>query len=52
MTIKTINEKMGEGVVKALRARHFDAIYCKNADEARMEALSRIPAGARTKISL
>ena len=40
------NEKLGEGVVKALRARHFDAIYCKDADEARMEALARIPEGA------
>ena len=40
------NEKLGESVVKALRARHFEAVYCKNADEARAEALSRIPSGA------
>jgi len=40
------NEKLGAAVVAALKSRHFDAVYCKNADEARMEALSRIPAGS------
>ena len=30
------NEKLGACVVAALRARHFDAVYCKNADEARI----------------
>ena len=40
------NKKLGESVVKALRARHFEAVYCENADEARAEAFSRIPAGS------
>lgn len=40
------SQKLGEGVVAALRARHFDAVYCQNAAEARAEALARIPAGS------
>lgn len=40
------NRKLGESVVKALRARHFEAVYCESADEARAEALVRIPAGS------
>ena len=44
--IEERNQKLGESVVAALRARHFEAVYCKNADEAREAALARMPAGS------
>jgi len=39
-------EKRGEMLVKHLKSRHFDAVYCKTADEALTAALAWIPGGA------
>lgn len=40
------NEKRGNQLVKNLKSRHFDAYYCKNADEALQKALELIPEGS------
>lgn len=40
------NRKLGESVVAALTARHFDARYCETAEEAVHAALTLIPTGA------
>jgi hypothetical protein len=40
------NRRLGEGVVAALRARHFGAQYCETAADAVREATRLIPAGA------
>lgn len=40
------NRKAGEGVVAALRARHFDAHYCATMEEALALAEQMIPSGA------
>ena len=39
-------EKRGQTLVKALKARHFDAWYCANAEAARKLALSLMEEGA------
>lgn len=39
-------EKRGEILVKNLKARHFDAVYCATKEEALQQALERIPKGA------
>ncbi len=39
-------EKRAEILVKNLKARHFDAVYCATREEALAEALARIPKGA------
>lgn len=39
-------EKRGQILVKNLKARHFDAVYCATREEALEQALSRIPKGA------
>ncbi len=39
-------EKRGQILVKNLKARHFDAVYCATREEAVQEALKRIPQGA------
>lgn len=39
-------EKRGEILVKNLKARHFDAYYCRNREEALAKALELIPEGA------
>lgn len=47
MTAKEIcYEKRGQVLVKNLRARHFDAWYCANKEEALKKALEQIPEGA------
>lgn len=38
--------KRGELLVKNLKKRHFDAVYCKNKEEALKQALAWIPDGA------
>lgn len=38
--------KRGEILVKNLKARHFDAVYCATREEALEQALARIPHGA------
>lgn len=38
--------KRAEILVKNLKARHFDAVYCATAEEALHQALARIPKGA------
>lgn len=38
--------KRGEILVKNLKARHFDAVYCATREEALEQALARIPQGA------
>ena len=43
---KTYYAKRGEILVKNLRSRHFDAVYCDNAAEALEKALAWIPEGA------
>lgn len=43
---KTYYAKRGEILVKNLRSRHFDAVYCDNAAEALEKALAWIPKGA------
>ncbi len=40
------NRKLGETVVRALKSRFFDAVYCDTAEEAVSAALSMIPTGA------
>lgn len=40
--IETRNKKLGEKVVNALNARHFEAYYCENREEALAKALSLI----------
>ncbi len=40
------NRRLGESVVAALKARHFDAQYCETAKDALAAALSLIPHGA------
>jgi len=40
------NEKRGNQLVKNLKSRHFDAYYCKNAEEALRKALELIPEGS------
>lgn len=44
--IEERNRLLGERVVAALKARHFDAYYCADADAARATALSLIPEGS------
>lgn len=39
-------EKRGAVLVKNLKSRHFDAVYCKNREEALQQALKWIPQGA------
>ena len=39
-------EKRGNVLVKNLKARHFDAYYCANKEEALAKALELIPTGA------
>lgn len=39
-------EKRGKQLVKNLISRHFDAYYCKNAEEALQKALELIPEGS------
>ena len=39
-------EKRGQILVKNLKARHFDAYYCANKEEALQKALELIPEGA------
>jgi len=39
-------EKRGEILVKHLKSRHFDAVYCKNAEDALKAALAWIPEGS------
>ncbi len=39
-------EKRAQTLVKNLKARHFDAVYCPTREDALREALRRIPAGA------
>ncbi len=39
-------EKRAQTLVKNLKARHFDAVYCATREEAMQEALKRIPQGA------
>lgn len=43
---KLYYEKRGEILIRNLRARHFDAVYCDTKEEALQEALRRIPEGA------
>ena len=38
--------KRGELLVKNLKKRHFDAVYCENKEEALQQALAWIPEGA------
>ena len=40
------NAKLGEKMVKALEARHFEAYYCATKEEAKDLALSLIPEGS------
>lgn len=40
---KAYYEKRGQILVKNLRSRHFDAVYCDNAEEALEKALEWIP---------
>lgn len=44
--IEERNDRLGESVALALRARHFDAQYCRTAEEAVSAALRLIPKGA------
>lgn len=39
-------EKRAEILVKNLKSRHFDAVYCATKEEALQQALARIPEGA------
>lgn len=39
-------EKRAEFLVKNLKSRHFDAVYCATKEEALQQALARIPEGA------
>ena len=39
-------DKRGEILVKNLKARHFDAYYCANKEEALQKALELIPEGS------
>lgn len=43
---KLMYEKRGEILVKNLQNRHFEAYYCKTADEALQKTLELIPEGA------
>lgn len=43
--IQMRNDKLGEQVVKALKARHFEAVYCSTCAEALQAALDYIPNG-------
>lgn len=40
---KARSRKMGERVVQALIKRHFEAVYCDTAEEAKQKALALIP---------
>ena len=44
--IQERNRRLGESVVAALNARHFDAQYCNTTEEALSAALALIPNGA------
>lgn len=44
--IKERNEKLGAKLVKELTRRHYDAFYCKTADEAKAKVLELIPEGS------
>ncbi len=41
--VKIRNEKLAEKVVKNLKARHFEAYYCENKQQALEKAISLIP---------
>lgn len=44
--VNTYYRKKGEVLVKNLQARHFEAYYCENAEQALAKALSLIPEGS------
>ena len=49
MTAKEIcYEKRGQVLVKNLRARHFDAWYCANKEEALKKALEQLEAAVNS----